>query len=115
MSDIQLQQVDPMPLKIAAWCYIAAIVITPSLVIAPLVLYLQRDSLTAAYPGHYEFLMRTFWLSLIGLLLVGMASALGGPLGFVIWVVWLVGRGWVTLSHIAKNEDQADPKHLWWA
>lgn len=102
------------PFKIAAWCFIVSPILTPAIMVAPIVLYLQRDDLTPRFPGHYNFLMRTFWLSLIGLVLVALASALGGPMGFVIWVVWIVGRGWVTLSKLEAGTDQPDPKHLWW-
>lgn len=111
---MDIKSMNTTPLKIAAWCFIVSPIITPAIVIAPIALYLERQNLALSFPGHYEFLMRTFWIALIGLVLVALASTLGGPLGFVIWVVWIVGRGWVTLTKLGEGQDQPDPKHLWW-
>lgn len=106
--------VNTSPLKFAAWCYIISPILTPALIAAPIVLYLQRQQLQATLPGHYTFLMRTFFISILGLVAVALASALGGPLGFVIWVIWIVGRGWTTLSLISDSKEQDAPNHLWW-
>jgi uncharacterized membrane protein len=101
-----------------------------TLITAPLgaiVAYAQRSRAGAKMRTHYDFQVRTFWMTLAWCAIGGLLFIFGLPLSFVLiglpmlalsWVIWgLVGvwfavRCVLGVIHLARDEAYPRP-HTW--
>jgi uncharacterized membrane protein len=81
-------------------------------VIAVVLAYVSRKSAPEWVQSHYEFAIRTFWLSLLFAIIGGVLTVVG--IGFVILAaigVWIAVRCIVGLSWLLKGQAYPTPKN----
>ncbi len=82
-----------------------------SLLIGVVIAYANRDRAGPAARSHYEFLIRTFWLSLV-CLLVGLAVCVVGGLMLAGAKLWYVVRCILGIVYAARHEAYPRPDAL---
>lgn len=89
----------------------AAFVVTAFLtgwpsIIAVVINYVKRSEARGTWlESHFRWQLRTFWFALLWMIIAGLLAAtlIGIPIAFLsilvvgIWVVYRIGRGWLTL------------------
>lgn len=53
-------------------------------IIGVILAYANRSAASSAMQSHYAFLIRTFWMGLVWMLLAGMILGVGIPLSFIL-------------------------------
>jgi uncharacterized membrane protein len=97
--------VDPLAAKkqnvqIAYGLYAGSYMFAPLLIVAVIMCYVQRGSIRHTWlDAHYDWLIDTFWMSLLGSLVLGVAAVMMmlvfAPFGFLTLVlVVLAAMGW---------------------
>jgi uncharacterized membrane protein len=98
-----------------------------TILIGVIIAYVARDGAGPVARSHYDFLIRTFWPALIGVLVAGAAMVVGvvlslvligfpilfaaGALFLAIWV-WVMVRCIVGLIYLSRGE--AHPRPATW-
>ncbi|MGE6781222.1 DUF4870 family protein [Ensifer adhaerens] len=86
-----------------------AVGITP--IIGVVMAYLNRGKGTPWVQTHYVWAIRTFWISLLFLLIsLLLTVVLVGILGFIATAVWIVVRCVVGLQRAAREEPITNPE-----
>lgn len=80
-------------------------------IVGVILAYLKRDTENPVLAGHYEYLIRTFWIGLVGSLIciVLFFVIIGIPL-FIALAVWWLLRLVVGVVRLLDNKPIPDPK-----
>ncbi|REC94244.1 DUF4870 family protein [Kushneria indalinina] len=93
---------DPMMVRIGYALYLGSILTGITALAGLVIAYIYRRRSPAWLADHYTFLIRTFWIGLLYMVLATMLSVLGvGVLLFPLITVWLIVRcvrGWRELE-----------------
>jgi uncharacterized membrane protein len=90
--------------------YLVSLVVGVTSIIGVIMAYVYKDAAPESLYSHYRFLIRTFWIGLL-YVLVGMALAVVaiGYLIILFWVVWLIVRCVKGLQYLERGEPHPDP------
>ncbi len=117
---------DERVLPIIAYAtYIAApLTVAITAVIGVIIAHAGRDSASPLVRSHYEFLIRTFWIGLVALIVGGAALGVGIVLSVILIgipivvlasvflglaCVWFVVRAVVGLVYVVQNQPYPRP------
>jgi uncharacterized membrane protein len=107
--------------------YLLGLVNGLTILVGLVIAYANRDTAGPKMASHYAFLIRTFWMSLVWVVIAGVLVLFGGilsiilvgipilMLGLFIWAVigiWFTVRCIVGLLHLSQGE--AYPRPLTW-
>ncbi|MHA6289277.1 DUF4870 family protein [Maricaulis sp. CAU 1757] len=83
-------------------------------IIAVIIAYVRRENAPAWLQAHYTFQIRTFWISLISVIVFGILTVvLIGFVGFLLLWLWLLIRAVVGLLKLIDGQPIADPRTFW--
>lgn len=93
---------DPMMVRIGYALYLASLLTGITALAGLVIAYIYRGRSPAWLRDHYTFLIRTFWIGLLYMVLATILSPLGvGLLLYPLITVWLIvrcARGWRELE-----------------
>ena len=117
MSDstdlVVIDQADRQKPTIIYALYLASLVFGVTSLIGVIVAYVSRDEASPGLQSHYQFLIRTFWISILfGLISLALVFALIGFLTGLLTAVWFIMRCVKGLTWLGK--DQAVPAPASW-
>ena len=112
VSSPALRQATPMTDKTLAFVAWGSMIVFP--LIGPIIAFIDRGRGNAILDSHYSYLIRTFFVSLL-FVVIGCALLLVAIGGFILLgtVVWYYVRIVKGLIKLARNEPIASPK-TWW-
>ena len=91
--------------------YLVSLVFGITSVVAVVIAYVNRNDAPAWLRSHYDFQIRTFWISIPFLLVGGLLSLiLSGWLIILLWVVWLAVRCVKGLQVLERGQAHPDPE-----
>ena len=91
--------------------YLVSLVFGITSVIGVVIAYVNRDDAPDWLRSHYDFQIRTFWISISFLLVGGLLSLiLIGWLIILLWVVWLAVRCVKGLQALEGGQWHPDPQ-----
>jgi uncharacterized membrane protein len=97
------QTADNTTLHVIYALYAASFLNGLTLIVGVIIAYVKRDEARGTWQAsHYQWLIRTFWWSVLFLILGAAASVI--LVGFLIiflagvWLVWRIAKGWIRLS-----------------
>ena len=91
--------------------YLVSLVFGITSVIGVVIAYVNRDDAPDWLRSHYDFQIRTFWISIPFLLVGGLLSLiLIGWLIILLWVVWLAVRCVKGLQALEAGQWHPDPQ-----
>ena len=91
--------------------YLVSLVFGITSVVAVVIAYVNRNDAPAWLRSHYDFQIRTFWISIPFLLIGGLLSLiLIGWLIILLWVVWLAVRCVKGLQVLERSQAHPDPE-----
>jgi len=96
--------------KVVYILYLVGIIFGLTGIIGVVMAYINKREAPDWLQTHYQFLIRTFWIGLL-YVLIGMVSSviLIGYLVLLFWVVWLVIRGVKGMKSLDQKEAHPDP------
>jgi uncharacterized membrane protein len=91
--------------------YLASFVIGITGIVGIVLAHLNRGKSEAWLESHYTWVIRTFWLGLLGALVSGLLMfVLIGMLLMPLVALWVIIRTIVGLQKLGRNEPIADPQ-----
>lgn len=97
------QTVDNTTLHVIYALYAASFLNGLTAIVGVIIAYVKRDDARGSWQAsHFDWLIRTFWWSLLFLILGAAATIVF--VGFLImflagvWMVWRIAKGWIRLS-----------------
>ena len=93
-------------------------------IVGVIIAHLQQNTAGPVMRSHYTFLVRTFWIGLVWMVLAGMVLAVGIPLSFIligipllilaklmfaVGVIWYGVRCVVGLVYLSRGEPYPRP------
>lgn len=117
---------DERTLPIVAYALYLAGMVTGGLtpIIGVIIAHASRDNVSWFVRSHYQFLIRTFWITVLGLLVGGAAMGVGAILSIILIgipimavaglflglvCIWFVVRAVVGLIYAAQNQPYPNP------
>src|SRR5690606_9665400 len=96
--------------QVIYFLYLASFVIGITGLIGLVMAYVNRGKSEAWIESHYTFLIRTFWIAVLGALvsMVLMLVAIGVVLMMAV-AVWVIVRCIIGLQKVSRGEAIADP------
>ena len=83
-------------------------------IIGVVIAYVRRENAPAWLQSHYTFQIRTFWVSLIGVVVFGILTLiLIGFVGLLVVWLWLLIRSVVGLLRVIERQQIDDPRSFW--
>ncbi|MDE8654582.1 DUF4870 family protein [Novosphingobium album (ex Liu et al. 2023)] len=95
---------------IIALLYLASFVVGITAVVGVVLAYVQRDEARPWETSHYEYLIRTFWIGFIGILVGALTMIV--LVGFVILpaaLVLVIVRSVLSITNAQKHEPMPNP------
>ena len=98
---------------IISLCYLASFVTGITGIVGIILAYVWRDSAEEWERSHYTYLIRTFWIGLVGSVIsfVLMIVLIGFLTGLAV-AVWVAVRSVMSLLKAQKREPMPDPETL---
>jgi uncharacterized membrane protein len=94
--------------------YFVGFVIGISALVGLVMAYLNRGKAGGYIESHYTWLIRTFWIGLLYMLVsIALSFVIIGFLLVILVLIWLVVRLIKGLQKLARHEPIADPV-TWW-
>lgn len=94
--------------------YLVSFVTAITALIGVVLAYVNRGDAPAWVQSHYAFQIRTFWWSLLAVVVGSLLSVFGvGLLILFAWMVWMIVRCAVGLSRLSENRPIDRPDSLW--
>ena len=91
--------------------YLASLIFGVTAVIGVVIAYVNRGDGPEWLWGHYEFQIRTFWISLLYLVIILILSLIYfGFLLIPLWYIWIIVRCARGMKYLARGEPHLDPK-----
>jgi uncharacterized membrane protein len=90
------------------------IVVPVTHVVGLVIAYVSRDTAPEWLRSHYTYLIRTFWIGLLYLVIAGVLCAV--LIGFVLVpavVVWYIVRCALGLARLMRSEPYPTPQSWW--
>jgi len=110
---VVINQPDRQKPTIIYALYLASLVFGVTSLIGVIMAYVTRDEASTGLRSHYQFLIRTFWISILfGLIPFGLAFFLIGFLTGLLTAIWFIMRCVKGLSWLGKG--QAVPAPEFW-
>lgn len=99
---------------IIALCYLGGFVTGISAIVGVVLAHVWQGDNGEEWAGsHFTYLIRTFWISLIGFFVAGLLTiVLIGFLLFPLLAVWVAVRSIMSLIKAQKREPMPDPNTL---
>ena len=96
--------------KLVYILYLANLVVPFLSIIGVVVAYVNKDEAPAWLQSHYQFQIRTFWISLLYLFVGGILSIiLIGWLVLLFWLVWMVVRCVKGIKYLDAQQTHPNP------
>ncbi len=94
--------------------YLAGFFVAVTMLVGLVMAYLNRGKAGGWVDTHYTWLIRTFWIGILGALVSAVLSLIliGILLGFAV-AVWVVVRCVVGLQAASRSEPIRDPQSWW--
>jgi uncharacterized membrane protein len=94
--------------------YFVSLVLGITIVIGVVMAHLNRGRVGGYVDDHYTWLIRTFWIGLLYMLVsIALSFVLIGILLIILVLVWLVVRLIRGLQALAREEGLANPESWW--
>lgn len=94
--------------------YLVSFVTAITALVGVVLAYVNRNDAPAWVQSHYAFQIRTFWWSLLAVVVGSLLSVFGiGLLILFAWMVWMIVRCAVGLSRLNENRPIDHPESLW--
>jgi len=113
MNEITVEQEKPTTegtAKVAYILYLAGIIFGITGIIGVVMAYINKGDAPEWLKTHYQFLIRTFWIGALFMLIGALLSIiLIGYLVFLFWVVWLIVRCVKGMKSLDQKEPHPNP------
>jgi uncharacterized membrane protein len=93
---------------------LASLVLMVTGIVAVVIAYIYRDEAPAWLQSHYQLQIRTFWISLIPLVIGAMTWwVLIGQLVLILWLVWFLVRCIKGIRFLNLRRPYPNPDSWW--
>ena len=91
--------------------YLAGLVVGVTALVGVIMAYINRGDAPDWLRTHYDFLIRTFWIGLLWMVVGTILSMIViGFLVFLFWIVWLIVRCVKGLKYLDNEEAHPNPE-----
>lgn len=112
---------DTNTVKLTYLLYLVGLFTAVPIIVGLIVAYVARAGSSSGAHTHYDFLIRTFWLGVVGFVLAAIATAILAITIILAWIpftllwIWFVVRCVTGLLIVMRNERHPEPNTLGWA